>query len=246
VDIETDSTIKADQEAEKAARIEFLTAAGGFIQQAAQIPVPELQPLLMEMLKFGVSGFKAGRELEAEFKTAMDGIKKKVEQPQQPQGPSSDELQAQAKMQIEQQKMQIEQAKLQAQMQIEQFKAEQAQQIEMMRQQAETERANIKAHIDAGTKLAIAQMTAQAAENNAVITEVEGRDQLDAVWQDVRNMAEQAAGVFSEQQGAVTQAVQMLADAVARMNRPKQRKLVRGPDGRTAGVIELEIEEVDS
>jgi hypothetical protein len=81
IDIETDSTIKADQEAEKASRIEFLTAAGGFIQQAATIPVPELQPLLMEMLKFGVGGFKAGRELENEFKATLDAIKARAEQP---------------------------------------------------------------------------------------------------------------------------------------------------------------------
>jgi hypothetical protein len=117
VDIETDSTIKADQEAEKAARIEFLTSAGGFIQQAAQIPVPELQPLLMEMLKFGVSGFKAGRELEAEFKTAMDGIKKKAEQPPAPvEDPMAAQAAADSQMkQAEMQgKMQIEAAKLQS------------------------------------------------------------------------------------------------------------------------------------
>jgi hypothetical protein len=117
VDIETDSTIKADQEAEKASRIEFLTAAGGFIQQAAQIPAPELQPLLMEMLKFGVSGFKAGRELETEFKTALDGIKKKAEQPVEPQqDPAAAQAAADAQMkQAEMQgKMQLESAKLQS------------------------------------------------------------------------------------------------------------------------------------
>lgn len=173
VDIETDSTIKADQEAEKASRIEFLTAAGGFIQQAAQIPVPELQPLLMEMLKFGVSGFKAGRELESEFKTAMEGIKKKAEQPPAPvEDPAAAQAAAQAsvdaemkqmemqgKIQESQAKLQLEQAKLQYQGEIEQFKAAQAKELEQMRQEyefareqmkqvAETQRIELKAKLD--------------------------------------------------------------------------------------------------
>jgi hypothetical protein len=97
IDIETDSTIKADQDAEKQSRIEFLTAAGGFIQQASQIQVPELQPLLMEMLKFGVGGFKAGRELETEFKVAVDAIKERADAPPQPS-------QAELDMQAEQQR----------------------------------------------------------------------------------------------------------------------------------------------
>jgi len=116
VDIETDSTIKADQEAEKASRIEFLTAAGTFIQQAATIPVPELQPLLMEMLKFGVGGFKAGRELDGEFKNALDSIKQKAEQPPPPPQPDMAAQAAQAdsqmRMQESQEKLQFDDKKL--------------------------------------------------------------------------------------------------------------------------------------
>lgn len=130
IDIQTDSTIKADQEAEKQARVEFLTAAGGFIQQAAQIQAPELQPLLMEMLKFGISGFKAGREMETEFKVALDGIKQKAEQPQEQQpDPAIAQAQAdmqakqaemQGKMQLEGQKMQMEQERAGAEVQLKQ------------------------------------------------------------------------------------------------------------------------------
>jgi hypothetical protein len=87
ISIETDSTIKVDQEAEKAARTEFLTAAGGFIQQAAQVPVPELQPLLMDMLLFGVRGFKAARELESSFEEAQQRLEDKAKQPPQPPQP---------------------------------------------------------------------------------------------------------------------------------------------------------------
>lgn len=87
ISIETDSTIKVDQEAEKQARTEFLTAAGGFIQQAAQIQVPELQPLLMDMLLFGIRGFKAAREIESSFEEAQQKLEDKANQPPQPPQP---------------------------------------------------------------------------------------------------------------------------------------------------------------
>lgn len=90
IDIETDSTIKADQDAEKTARTEFLTAAGSFIQQAAQIPDPKLQPLLMEMLMFGVRGFKVGREMESTFKVAMDKIRQQADAPQPTVDPAAE------------------------------------------------------------------------------------------------------------------------------------------------------------
>lgn len=75
IDIETDSTIKMDEDAERDARIKFLTAVGGFMQQAATIQDPSVRPLLVKMLQFGVRGFKVGKELESAF----DVLSKKVE-----------------------------------------------------------------------------------------------------------------------------------------------------------------------
>lgn len=134
IDIETDSTIKADQEADKAARIEFLTAAGGFIQQAAQIPVPELQPLLMEMLKFGVGGFKAGRELEGEFKTTMDAIKAKAEQPPAPPPPDPAIMKAEADAKAREQELAMYQQKQAAE--LEAKRIDSAAKIEMQQQES--------------------------------------------------------------------------------------------------------------
>lgn len=114
IDIETDSTIKTDQEAEKASRIEFLSAAGGFIQQAVTIQNPELQPLLMEMLMFGIRGFKVGRDMETNFENALADIKKKSEQAQQNPQPSPEVQAEQMKAQSEQQKLQFEDKKMQS------------------------------------------------------------------------------------------------------------------------------------
>jgi hypothetical protein len=137
--IETDSTIKVDQDADKQARTEFLQAAGGFIQQAVQVPVPELQPLLMDMLLFGIRGFKAGRELEASFERAQSEMEEKRNQPPQPQQPSPDEIKAQAEaksaemtMQMQQQKAQIDAQSMQMKLQIEQQSAQADMQIKAM------------------------------------------------------------------------------------------------------------------
>jgi hypothetical protein len=67
IDIETDSTVQGDQEAEKASRTEFLTAVTGFIKIGAEVTqmVPEAAPLFAKMLQFGVRGFRVGRDLES-------------------------------------------------------------------------------------------------------------------------------------------------------------------------------------
>jgi len=128
ITIETDSTIKADQDAEKAARTEFLTAAGSFIAQAEQVQNPALQPLLMEMLKFGIKGFKIGREMETTFDVALREIKAQAEAPKQPeQDPAA--AQEAAKAQVEGQRLQIEGAKMQQEGQIKQAEMQQNEQF---------------------------------------------------------------------------------------------------------------------
>lgn len=147
ISIETDSTIKADQDAERQARIEFLSAAGAYIQQAVQIPNPELAPLLMEMLQFGVKGFRVSREIEGAFYKAMKQINERAENPPPPQpNPEEQKMQVEMQMkghelqqaaQIKQQELaqaaQGDQAKLAQQAEIERMKAEYQFEIEKMK-----------------------------------------------------------------------------------------------------------------
>jgi len=90
IDIESDTLVELDEQGEKQSRVEFLSAAGQFITQATQASqaAPELAPLFMQMLLFGVRGFRAGRELEGEFERTMQQIdqaqKAKQGQPPQP------------------------------------------------------------------------------------------------------------------------------------------------------------------
>ena len=114
IGIETDSTIKTDQEAEKQARLEFLGQAGAFIQQASQVPNPDLHPLLMDMLLFGVRGFKVDRDMEAQFEMVIDKMRKKQKQDENaPPQPNPEEIAAQQEGEMKQAEMQAKQGEAQ-------------------------------------------------------------------------------------------------------------------------------------
>ncbi len=78
IDIETDSTIQPDEDAEKQRRTEFITAVGGFLQQAFPVlqAAPQFGNFVGEALKFVAQGFRAGRPLEG----AIDQLVEMIEQ----------------------------------------------------------------------------------------------------------------------------------------------------------------------
>jgi hypothetical protein len=123
VEVAADSMIQADEDQEKKDRIEFLTAAGGFIKQAGEAVAqqPALTPLILDMLKFGVTAFKIGRTMEGEFDKVADEMKAKAAQPQPPK-PDPAMAKVQQDGQIEQGRMQLEQAKLQQEAQASQMR----------------------------------------------------------------------------------------------------------------------------
>jgi len=136
IDIETDSTVAVDEQAEKESRVEFLNAMSSFFEKSVPLSqaVPQLAPLLGQMLLFGVRGFKAGRELESAIEQALDQMEQAAQQPQQPQQ-SQEDVKAQAEAQKIQQQMQMDQAKFGMEMQREQ----QGQIIELQKGQNELE-----------------------------------------------------------------------------------------------------------
>lgn len=77
IDIKADSLVQLDERAEKQDRVEFLTAVGGFLKEAAMVgaQAPTVVPLIMELLKFGVTGFKVGRTIEGVFDQVADQLK---------------------------------------------------------------------------------------------------------------------------------------------------------------------------
>jgi hypothetical protein len=85
LDIEADSTIAADQDAEQAARVQFVTAIGTVLQQS--IPFVQQMPkaggaLVAETLKFVAHGFRAGRSMVETIDKFADQLDDLPEAPQ--------------------------------------------------------------------------------------------------------------------------------------------------------------------
>lgn len=109
LDIETDSTIAPDENAQKQRATEFVTAVGGFLNQAipAVQAVPQSATLMADTLKYVASQYRAGRELDATIDEFADSMKQMAGQPKP--NPEADAVQAQ--VQADQQRLQMEQQK---------------------------------------------------------------------------------------------------------------------------------------
>jgi hypothetical protein len=133
IDIETDSTIEPDEDADKQRRMEFVEMVGGFIQQAGPIAqqMPQLVPIMGEVLLFATRGFRAGRQLESSLEQMVAQLSQQAMAPKPPPQPSPDE---QIKLQTTQVKAQAEQQK--AQLGVAQAEAEHRMGMEKMRGEA--------------------------------------------------------------------------------------------------------------
>jgi hypothetical protein len=227
IDIETDSMVEIDQQKEKADRVEFLSASSSFLEkavQAAQV-APEILPLVTQMMLFGIRGFKVGRELEGTFETFQQQATEKVAQQQANPQPNPAQIEAQAKMQLEQAKAQAEAQKADMDAQIEKYKAD-------LKAQTDMAVAQLKAEND--IKLKAMDKSGELVEYDEL-----GRQQASAVIQGV--VAENNAAL-QQNMGAVIQAIQAsneqqtqaLATMLAQLTKPKS--VVRDANGKIVGV----------
>ena len=258
IEVTSDSMIYQDEQQEKADRMAFLSAVGGFMQQAVPMVQsnPELAPMALEMLKFGVTAFKAGKQLEGIIDETADKLRMQAQQAQgQPKPPTPEvqkaQMDNQSKMQQIQMQAQVEQTKLQGQMQLEKAKQEyQAQenqlkfQLEQQRNAADREMelkvAQMKmmterntqvllAHINNGAKIEVARIGSDDSDGSqAYMSEEELARAQEHPMQPIAN----AIGQGNSQ---MAQAISALVDTInAQHNRPKT--VVRGADGKIIGV----------
>jgi hypothetical protein len=103
LDIETDSTIMADENAEKQRRTEFVQVLGGLLPQLSTMiqNEPKTAPFCGEILKFATAPFRSGRSLDGAIDELIEQMKEKADQPQ---GESPDQLKYKHELQIEQMK----------------------------------------------------------------------------------------------------------------------------------------------
>ncbi|MFZ5676324.1 MAG: hypothetical protein ACOZAM_25470 [Pseudomonadota bacterium] len=98
LEIETDSTIQADENMEKQRRAEFLASLSGAIQQLTPLvqAQPAAGPFAAEMIKFAVAPFRAGRAMTAVIEEFTETIRAQAQQAAADPQPGPAQLTAQS------------------------------------------------------------------------------------------------------------------------------------------------------
>jgi hypothetical protein len=179
IEVTSDSMIYQDEQQEKQDRVEFLSAVSSFMQTALPVATnaPELTPLLMEMLKFGVTAFKAGKGMEGLIDETADKFRQQAKQMEgQPKPPSPEMQKMQMTMQLEQAKMQAAQAKAQQDMQLEQQKMQMQMELEKAKQEYQAQENQLKFQLEdqrnrqqAEMDMKVAQMKMNTERNTQVL-----------------------------------------------------------------------------
>ena len=242
IEVATDSMLYADEQQEKADRIEFMTATSGFVEkavQAAQV-APQLVPLMMDLLKFGVTGFRVGRTLEGEFDNLADQMKQaqaKKDANPQPAQPTPEMMRAQAEQQKAQMDAQMKQMEMQAEAQRE------AQRLEYDKWKTEMDNQTkvLIAEMSSKTDLHLKSLDINAAKDQETLTEVSpgGIEQptsalsglVDSINQ---NMGMMVATQQQHNQDLMMQQQMSHQNLVQQLTKPKS--IIRGSDGKIIGV----------
>src|SRR5438045_6599536 len=76
IDIETDSTIFEDAEAEKKSTVEMLAGVAALLEKGLPVvqAAPMIGPLLFEMISIGLRSFKQGKQLEDIIEETKDQL----------------------------------------------------------------------------------------------------------------------------------------------------------------------------
>lgn len=140
IEIETDSTIEPDEQAEKKSRIEFTEVFSKYLAEAVpnlQI-MPQAAPLYTQGLMFLVRGFRAGRELEDTIETTMAAIGQAAQQPKP--DPEQQKIEAQLKQSEAQHQQTMAQSDQQHQQTLQQKDTEFQQKMALEQEKAATAR----------------------------------------------------------------------------------------------------------
>ena len=268
IEVTSDSMIYQDEQQEKADRVEFLTAVSQFMNNALPIATnaPELTPLLMEMLKFGVTAFKAGKGMEGLIDETADQFRNQAKAMEgQPKPPPVEIQKLQMQGQMEQQKQaaqlqakqaeaqitaQLEQQKLAAQIELEKAKQEYQAQENQLKFQLEEQRnaqdrememklAQMKMMTERNTQLLLAYINNGAKIETARISAgVDSGEGIAEQYDNDENMIQNLEHPLAPIAQAITQGNQeMSATLAALIDRLNQPKqVVRDEAGKIIGV----------
>jgi hypothetical protein len=228
IEVAADSLVQIDENQNKRDRVEFLQAMGGFLSQALPMgqQAPELVPMLVDMVKFGMSAYKQAEPIEGTIDQALEQMKQKQAMAaQQPPQPDPEMF----KMQLEQQR---EQARTEADMQIEQIKMQsdatlekQKQDFEAWKVQFEAQNKINLARIAANPGVDVPLLEAQELQSKQMVQQLAGslNDALNKMAELHQNMLQMQAQTISQIEGVKNAAA-------------APKRVIRGADGKVVGV----------
>jgi hypothetical protein len=256
IEVAADSMIQMNEAAEKQDRMEFLTANGAFMEKAVQmtsqagVAAPIIVPLIMEMWKFGVTGFKVGKTIEGQFDEAADKLKQMAQAGPMPDPEQMQEQAMQAaKAQVAQENatkeigltkraadLDVREMKFAAQQELEKAQKEVNAKIDEQNRAIETNEIEHKKKT-AQQDVKSAEEGLKMKSERASFDEERAKhatDTRDKVERETKGRDEALAELVKEvtkQNAETTQALAQLVKAIG-----AKKRIVRGKDGRAEGV----------
>jgi hypothetical protein len=228
IEVAADSLVQIDENQNKRDRVEFLQAMGGFLSQALPMgqQAPELVPMLIDMVKFGMSAYKQATPIEGTIDQALEQMKQKQAMAaQQPPQPDPEMLKMQADQQREQARteadMQIEQVKMQSEAALE----KQKQDFEAWKVQFEAQNQINLARIKANPGVDVPLLEAQELQSKQMV------QQLGASLNDAINRMGQLHEGMMQMQAQTMQQIEGVRNAAT-----APKRVIRGADGKVVGV----------
>jgi hypothetical protein len=260
IEVAADSLVQLDEQQVKQERIEFIGAFGNFLREAvtAGQQVPELTPMLMQIMRFAVSSFKQARPIEGTIDAALQKLEQKQAEAAQNPQPDPEMMKVQAEQQAAKMKMQadqqaaqmkiqsdsqLQQARMQADLQVEQMKAQMSAELERRKQEFEAQMRvqemaqqeqfdRWKAELDAATKIMVARI---GANPGADVPFLESQQQSASdMAETMKEVMEGISSTYNDMMNMHGQTMERLDGVLSSLTAPK--RLVRGPDGRAVGV----------
>jgi hypothetical protein len=147
LDIETDSTIQPDEDADKQRRTEFLAALSNALSQLSVLvsQQPQAAEFAGEVLKFAVAPFRAGRALEGAIDSFVEDMKKIASEPQENPDKARNEAETRLKMAaLEVSQMDAETRRMTAQSKAEETQAKMRDDMERTRTELQQAQADLQ------------------------------------------------------------------------------------------------------
>jgi hypothetical protein len=267
IQVDSDSLVQIDEQQNKRDRVEFLQAMGGFLNQALPMgqQAPEMIPMLVELVKFGVGAYKKAEPIEGTIDQAMEQMKQKQQQMAAnpaPPPPDPEMMKLQAQAQSEQMKMQataqadqmraqvdgqIAQAKAQAEMQIAQMKMQADAALEAQKQQhlAQMKQAELdhaerlerwKVELEQATKITVARIGANPGMDIPLLEAQEAASQ-----KVTRELGDNLAMAMGKMHELHNNMADMIGQTMNRIDgavgvMAAPKRIIRGKDGKAIGV----------